>query len=85
MSDGTTSFRVFVDGVYKVFTSTEYEAEFGYKPTHPREGERLFGGRYEHKSFAIERDTTNGSGSLGEFGTQFNVGNSTTSSILSGN
>ena len=26
-----TTFKVFVNGQYKTFTSAEYEAEFGYK------------------------------------------------------
>ena len=77
-----TTFKVFVNGVYRTFTAAEYETEFGYKPTSPRTGERLFGGRYEDKSFAVESVTNaSTSGSLGEVGTVYNIGVSPTSSI----
>ena len=79
------TFRVYVDGQYKEFTEAQYETEFGYKPTSPREGERLFGGRYEHKTFAVEiPGNQSTSGSLGEVGTMYNMGNSTTSSRAGG-
>lgn len=42
---------VVIDGVWKKLSDSEFETEFGYKPTSPREGERLFGGRYEHLTF----------------------------------
>ena len=78
------TFRVYVDGQYKEFTEAQYETEFGYKPTRPREGERLFGGRYEHKTFAIDPVVGSVSGSLGEYGTLHNIGNSATSSKAGG-
>jgi hypothetical protein len=70
-----TTYKVYVDGVYTTYTAAEYEAKFGYKPTEPRAGERLFGGRYEHRTFI------SGSAENEEYGTFFNTGNSTTSSI----
>ena len=77
-----TTFKVFIDGQYKTLTAAEYETQFGYKPTSPREGERLFGGRYKDRSFAVESPTNQStSGSLGEVGVMYNSGNSTTSSI----
>tara|TARA_Y100001973_G_C4986970_1_gene227018 strand:- start:222 stop:464 length:243 start_codon:yes stop_codon:yes gene_type:complete len=48
---------VVIDGVFKKLTDDEFEAQFGYKPTTSRTGEKLFGGRYEASSFV--------SGSLG--------------------
>ena len=39
------------DGVWKKLNDTEFETEFGYKPTTPRKGETSFGGRYEHLTF----------------------------------
>ena len=78
------TFKVYVDGQYKTFTAAEYETQFGFKPTSPREGERLFGGRYEHKTFAVDLDVVTNSGSLGEVGTMYNMGNSTTSSRAGG-
>ena len=77
-----TTFKVFVNGVYRTFTAAEYETEFGYKPTSPRTGERLFGGRYENKAFAVESVTNAAtSGSAGEVGVMYNSGVSPTSSI----
>ena len=77
---------MFVNGQYKTFTSAEYEAEFGYKPTSPRDGERLFGGRYEDRRFVVESPTNQStSGSLGDVdsGRDYNTGNSPTASIHS--
>ena len=39
------------DGVWRKLNDTEFETEFGYKPTTPRKGETSFGGRYEHRSY----------------------------------
>jgi len=44
-------FFKYVDGVFKSYTSASYLTEFGYLPTQVRDGERLFGGRYENKTF----------------------------------
>ena len=41
----------YVDGVLKSYTAAEYETAFGIKPTQPKKGEKLFGGRYENKTF----------------------------------
>tara|TARA_Y100000593_G_scaffold25952_1_gene51603 strand:- start:274 stop:522 length:249 start_codon:yes stop_codon:yes gene_type:complete len=79
-----TTYKVYVNGVYKTFTAAEYEAEFGYKPSLPREGERLWGGRYEHRTFAVDPVVGSVSGSLGEYGVHHNTGNSTTSSRAGG-
>ncbi len=50
MADANQFFR-YVDGVLKSFTSSSYLSTFGEVPTHPRHGERIFGGRYENKTF----------------------------------
>tara|TARA_B100000131_G_scaffold275626_1_gene278368 strand:+ start:282 stop:539 length:258 start_codon:yes stop_codon:yes gene_type:complete len=39
------------DGAWKKLNDTEFQAEFGYLPTTPRQGETSFGGRYEHASY----------------------------------
>ena len=44
-------FFKYVDGVLKSFTSASYLSEFGFLPTQPRDGERIFGGRYENRTF----------------------------------
>tara|TARA_B100001175_G_scaffold295911_1_gene284410 strand:- start:189 stop:434 length:246 start_codon:yes stop_codon:yes gene_type:complete len=69
-----TTFKVFIDGQYKTLTADEYTGSFGYKPTSPREGERLFGGRYKYRKFAVETPGNQStSGSLGEVGTEYNT------------
>ena len=70
-------YNVYVDGVLKMYTAATFEAEFGYKPTDPRAGERSFGGRYENRTFAVDTLT---SGSLGETGIMYNSGLSSTGS-----
>ena len=74
------TFKVYVDGQYTTFTSAEYEAKFGYKPTSPREGERLFGGRYEHSTFVSGSE--DGKNQASEV--WYNQGNSATSSKAGG-
>ena len=73
------TYKVYVDGVYTTFTAAEYEAEFGYKPTDPSAENRgrLWGGRYEHRTFA----TADSNQVNGEEGVMQNSGNSLTSSI----
>ena len=44
-------FFKYVDGVLKSFTSASYLSEFGFLPTQPRDGEKIFGGRYENRTF----------------------------------
>tara|TARA_Y100001938_G_C7907746_1_gene337971 strand:+ start:393 stop:635 length:243 start_codon:yes stop_codon:yes gene_type:complete len=44
-------FFKYVDGVLKSYTSASYLSAFGHLPTQPRDGERLFGGRYENRTF----------------------------------
>ena len=59
MSNPNQFFR-YVDGVLKSFTSSSYLATFGETPTHPRDGEKLFGGRYENRTFytgSVDSDT----------------------------
>ena len=41
----------YVDGILKSYTAAEYETAFGIKPTKPKKGEKLFGGRYENRTF----------------------------------
>ena len=41
----------YVDGVLNSYSASEYESAFGIKPTQPKKGERLFGGRYENRTF----------------------------------
>ena len=42
---------VIIDGVRRKLTDAEFETEFGFKVDTPRDGEKLFDGRYEHLSF----------------------------------
>jgi len=42
---------VIIDGVRRKLNDVEFIAQFGYTPTTPRPGEKIFGGRYEHASF----------------------------------
>ena len=78
-----TTFKVFVNGVYRTFTADEYETQFGYKPTSPRTGERLFGGRYEDRTFytASSDPAFNHSSDDGIYSSIRNIGVSATSSI----
>ena len=46
----------YVDGVLKSFTSASYLTTFGELPTQPRSGDRLFGGRYENRTFYTASD-----------------------------
>ena len=78
------TFKVYVDGQYKTFTAAEYEAQFGFKPTSPREGERLFGGRYEHRTFVTASLADEHTNSPDSGNTWKNTGNSTTSSRAGG-
>ena len=41
----------YVDGVLTSYTAAEYSSSFGHPPTKPRQGEKLFGGRYENRTF----------------------------------
>ena len=41
----------YVDGILKSFTSAEYSSSYGHTPTQPKQGEKLFGGRYENRTF----------------------------------
>ena len=70
-----TTFKVFVNGVYRTFTAAEYETEFGYKPTSPRTGERMFGGRYENRTFYTASENEKNSSDDGLYSSIKNIGN----------
>ena len=78
------TFKVYVDGVYRTFTEAQYETQFGFKPTSPREGERLFGGRYEHKTFTTASAADQHPHSPDSGDSWKNTGNSYTSSRAGG-
>ena len=65
----------YVDGVLKSYTAAEYETAFGIKPTQPKKGERLFGGRYENRTFYTASENEKNSSDDGLYSSIKNIGN----------